>query len=264
MVWGHLRLMGEYAKKFPPGAYLHNTLTQMKLDHNLPDMFYLDLWPAGPCLLVCTSPDACAIPTTKTAFDQPELVRRFFEGNAGTGFIEATNGSLWKRLHKMLAPGLTPGAVREHTEAIINHATNLHSRLRDLAEAGETVDIRLELGRYPFDVISTVLFGEVLGLGVYEDARKAVETQGAINGSLNPLAKWRLRRELNQCFRRIEAVIEPRILVRFTQLQQQKVAVGNTNSDLLDRMLLAQAESGRGLDQSLARLILDKYVTSLS
>jgi cytochrome P450 len=252
--------MGEYTQKLPPGSYSHNVITQMKLDYDLPDVFYLDLWPAGPCMVVCTSPDACAISTTKNAFDMPAIVAKFFEGNAGASFIECTNGPLWKRLHKMLAPGLTPGAIKEHAGSILGHATRFHARLGDLAKAGEVVDLRSELGVYPFQVISSVLFSEALSSRAYDDAAKAAETTTAINAALNPLEKRRLRKELNLCFRRIEAEVEPKLVTRFAQLQQQRAASAkNSTMNLLDRMLLPQVESGQQLDSSLTRLILDKY-----
>lgn len=259
MFWGHLKLMGEYARKLPPGSYTHNSLTQMKLDYKLPDVFYLDLWPASSPMLVCTSPDACVISTTKNAYDIPDLVGRFFKGNAGSSFIECTNGPLWKALHQTIAPGLTAGAVRGHTGAIIDQAVVLHTRLREVAKDNKVVDMRYELGIYPFQGIGIVLSGETLNSRLYEDARKAIDAMSAINASLNPLSNRRLRKELNQCFRRIEVDIEAIIRTRFAHLQQQTVLpTKNSAANLIDRMLLSQIQSGQGLEQPLIQMILEK------
>ena len=163
MFWGHLKLMDEYMQKLRPDAYIHAALTQMKLDYDLPDVFYLDLWPLGPRMLICTTPDACAISTTINVFEIPSLVARTFEGNIGSSFIEATNGAVWKHLHQMLAPGLTPSAVNRYSHSIVKQAVVLHHRLRAMAGSSRVVDLHSELGEYPFQVIAVVLFGETLG-----------------------------------------------------------------------------------------------------
>ncbi len=259
MFWGHLKLMGEYLQKVRPGTYTHTALTQMKLDHNLPDVFYLDLWPVGPRMLVCTTPDACAISTTTSAFEMPGLVANFFEGNIGTGFIEGTNGSVWKHLHQMLAPGLTPGAVKGYSNSIVNEAAALHERLRAIAKSAQVVDMRKELGNFPFQVIAAVLFGEKLSAEIYEDATTTVNMQAAINAAISPITKRRLRKEMGHCWKRIEAAVEAKTRARFAELQKQKVLPNKTNAtNLLDRMLLSQIQAGRPLEGELLKLIQDK------
>ncbi|KAH8680807.1 cytochrome P450 [Xylariales sp. PMI_506] len=264
MFWGHLKLMGEYTKKLPPGIYTHSFITQMRQDYDLGDFFYLDLWPVGPSMIVCASPEVHAISTTQNNGAMPAIVIDFFRGNVGDSFIEVTNGALWKRLHHMLAPGLTPNSVKVHISTIIDLAGSLHTRFQDLAKSGEVVDMRFELGKYPFQVISHFLLNEQLGLKAYEDARLAVETQTALNASLNPISKWKIRKELNQCFRRIEKVVEARVRTRFAELQKEKGPVTmNASTTILDRMMLPEIEAGRPLDSHLMKLILDNVNGSL-
>ncbi|KAH8890679.1 cytochrome P450 [Thozetella sp. PMI_491] len=258
MFWGHLKLMGEYAKKVPAGTHAQTVFTLIKQDFDLPDVFYLDLWPLGPRFLVCTTPDSCAISTTINNFEQPHFVTSFFDGTMGTGFIEATNGSLWKHLHMMLAPGFTPNSVKGYHAMVIKEAAAFHGRLRNTAKAGKVVNMRRELGQYPFQVIGIIFFGQILSHDVYEEALLAVDVQTKINATNNPLTKRSLRKELAGCFRRIEAILEPTIRSRYATLQQQKVTPKMAEAaTVLDRMLITQIENGQPLDAPSIRLIHD-------
>lgn len=260
MFWGHLKIFGEYVQNLPQGAYVQPAVTQLKIDFNLPDIFYIDLWPLGPQFMVLSAPEACTIPTTENTFDQHELVADFFKGNVGTGFIEATNGSLWKHLHQTLAPGLTPSIIKGHHATIIEEAVAIRRHFWDIAKSGKTADIRHELGHYPFKVMGNVLLNETLSEQIYEDICAAFDVQAAINSTNNPVTKWRLVRDSKRLWKCIETALEPRIRARFTALQQQDVAPTKSSvTGLLDRMMLSDVQSGRSLGNDNMRLMLDKY-----
>jgi len=259
-----MKVLGEYLRKMPRKTYLQAAVTQMKQDFDLPDFFYLDLWPLGPRFLVCSGPDAAAIPTTVNSFAMADVVTQFFTNNIGEGFIEATNGPLWKELHQMLAPGLTPSAVKTYHDIITGAAIALHSRLRGFAESGDVIDINYELGKYPFEVVANIFFGEgtqaqTTGSPLYEDVKDMADQVALAKFSNNPLTTWRAKRELKRCVARLEAHIEMRVRSRFTALQKQKALPNRTSAtNLLDRMLVAQVQSGKPLDGRLMRLILEK------
>ncbi|KAF7549105.1 hypothetical protein G7046_g8446 [Stylonectria norvegica] len=256
--WGHLKLIGEYTQKFPRGSYTHNFLTQIKMDYDLPDIYYLDLWPLGPRFIVCTSPDACAIPTTASAFEIPSIVTEFFRGTVGTSFIEATNGPLWKELHRVLAPGLTPNGVKSYNDSIIDQAVALHCRFKDISKSDQTIDMRYELGIYPYQVIATAFFGETLSSELYKDVKMTAELQFEVNVTNNPLAKRRLRNGLKQLWNRIDVALEGIISARFESLRLRKVIPTKaTATSLLDRMLIERVVSGQSLDSDLMKVILE-------
>ncbi|KAK0702200.1 cytochrome P450 [Lasiosphaeris hirsuta] len=263
LFWGHLKILGEYLKKMPPDSYMQAALTQMKQDYDLPDLFYLDLWPLGPRFIICSSPDAAAIPTTVTPFAQSHLVTQFFAGNIGTSFIEATNGPLWKELHQMLAPGLTPSAVKTYRDIYVEEALLLHDRLQHMAKVGSTVDMNTELGKYPFEVVSRIFFGERLnaqttGSQIYEAVKEAADITGVLVASNNPITKWLATRKVKGILARVDRDIEILVRARYSVLQKQKVLPTRTNAtSLLDRMLLAQAQSGQPISRRLMTLILE-------
>lgn len=244
---------------------MQSVISELKADYDLPDVFYIDLWPLGPQFIFCVSPEACAIPTTENTFDMHEEVAKFLKGSVGASFIEGTNGPLWKHLHQTLAPGLTPSIIRGNHGSIIEQAAALRRRFSDIAKSGKVTDIRHELGYYPFQVMVKILLNETLNTQIYDDVKSAIDLQGEINATNNPFAKWRFGREAKRLWKRIETAIEPKIRARFTALQQQDVAPTKSSvTCLLDRMMLSEVQSGHSLGNNTMRIMLDKYGGSFS
>jgi cytochrome P450 len=260
-IWGHLKLMGEYTKKVPSKTYIQTLLTQIHQDYNLGDLFYLDMWPFGPSFLIMSGPDAAAIPTTVHNFPQHPILPDFFADTVGTSFIEATNGALWKDLFQQITPGLTPSAIKGHQNLILHAAKQVHARLQDLAEKGETAIMNVELGILPFTVITSVFFGEGLSMQAYKDTLRLTElvvTRNIPGALANPITKWKWTREKNAYLSRLDNEIEARVLARFKELQEHKEnpsALGAPT--LLDRMLKSRLHSGPTLDKNHLKLIMD-------
>ncbi|KAK5655599.1 hypothetical protein OQA88_5530 [Cercophora sp. LCS_1] len=264
--WGHLKLMGEYMDKAAPGNYLQAPLTQMKFDYDLPDIWYLDLWPLGPEMLICTTGDAAAVATTVTTFPQAPIVIEFLNETLGGSFIESTNGSLWKELHHMLAPGLTPNAVRSYHQLIVDEAKLFHKRLHNFATKGNPFNLHLELGKFPFEVIWQVFFGEnlntqVRGSQIYDDSVRLNDVAGITMNAKNPITKWQAARERAMLIKRLDVEADKRLRARFVALRESKtLPTRTTATTLLDRMLLSHVQNGQPLDEQLIKLIKEKYV----
>ncbi|KAK4446673.1 cytochrome P450 [Podospora aff. communis PSN243] len=257
-LWGHAKLVGEYGKKIT-GDYMQAPWAQMKYDFKLPEVFYLDMWPFGPEFILCTGPDATAIPTTTNVFDQAEIVTQFFGQSVGTTFIEATNGPLWKELHQMMAPGLTPSATKTYHHAILDEAKRLHDRVHRYTESGEIADMTYELGRYPFAVIWHVLFGEQASTPeLYEITKRLADISQAVPRTFNPITNYLEKRERAAIARRLEVEIGKIARARFAQMKTLKVLPTRTTATcLLDRMLLNHVQNNLPLDDRLMRLILE-------
>lgn len=261
MLWGHLKLFGAHLAKFPSDTYIHGALTQIKQDYALPDLFYLDLWPFGPRFVVCSGPDAAAVPTTVTPFPQATAVARFFAtARVGASFIEATNGPVWKELHMMLAPGLTPASVRGYHGVIADEAKGLQDHIRAVAERGETVDLAEELSRLPFGVITRIFFGEKMDdEAIRANFRAAAGLAGKMVNGNNPWSRWRVSQGVRGNLAAVDKVLVGRIQARYAVLQGEKVLPTRaTAKNFLDRMLVGQVQSGRGLDERLMEMVLDK------
>ena len=256
--WGHAKIVGEYGKKIT-GDYMQAAWSQMKYDFKLPEVFYLDMWPFGPEFIMCTGPDATAFPTTTNVFAQADVVTNFFAQSVGTTFIEATNGPLWRELHQMMAPGLTPSATKTYHDAIIDEAKRLHDQVHQYTVSGEIADMTAELGRYPFAVIWHVLFGEKASTSELYDITKRLADITQAVPKLNPITNLFEKREKAIIVRRLEAEIDKITRARFTEMKALKVLPTRTTATcLLDRMLLGYVQSGQDIDDRLMTLISAK------
>ncbi|KAK0620973.1 cytochrome P450 [Immersiella caudata] len=262
---GHAKVLGEYNLKFPADTAMQSVLTQIKRDFDLPDIFYLDLWPFGPEFVICSSPDSAAIPSTVKPMEQSPEVTTFFTGNLGKSFIEATSGSQWKELLHMIAPPLTPSATRAYYSIIVEEAKIFYDGLQKLASKDDPFDIMHEVGKYTFDVMSCVFFGESERLHsqtehcqLYEDLQRIADVVGKTAVMLNPLAKRPLLKERDRLAARMESDIDKILASRFTALQQEgDVSAKMKTGSIMDRMLLANVESGKPVDARLRDTIFD-------
>jgi cytochrome P450 len=257
---GHAKLVGEYSQKVT-GDYMQAAWTQLKYDCKLPDVFYLDMWPFGPEFIMCTGPDATAITTTTNIFPQADIVTKYFGQSIGETFIEATNLPLWKELHQMLAPGLTPSATKTYHGFILDEAKNLHDRLQKKAGSGEVFDMSEELGRYPFSINWTVFFGDQLErTDLYDITKRLADISPAVR-SINPVKNYLQKRERAAIVARLDAVMDRLARTRFEQMRAMKTLPTRTTATcLLDRMLLGNVQNGQPLDDRLMKLIREKYV----
>ncbi|KAB5513517.1 cytochrome P450 [Coniochaeta sp. 2T2.1] len=203
LLLGHLKIIGEYMQRLPPGSHVQAAITQIQQDYNLPDIFYLDLWPFGPRFVVCSGADAAAITTTVSTFPQSKLVFDVLGPTIGTTFIEVTNGSLWKDLHRVFAPSLTPLSVKGYHDGIVDEAAALHGRLQDV----DVVDLNYELGKFTFAVVCNVLSVTVKH-GAYDLVRHATRRMGDCLGSNNPITQWFASRDVKRCLKSAAAGME--------------------------------------------------------
>ncbi|KAK0653141.1 cytochrome P450 [Cercophora newfieldiana] len=255
--WGHAKLVGEYASKIT-GDYMHAAWTQMKFDHKLPGVYYLDMWPFGPEFVICTGADAMAFPTTTQVFEQAKVVTDYFARDIGGTFIEATNGPLWKELHQMIAPGLTPSATKTYHDAILDEAKKLHDNVRQFALSGKVSDMTHEIGRYPFSIIWRVMFGEKTPSPELYDITKRFADLSPAVPELNPIAKFLRTRERASIVKRLDAEMDRVTRARFAEMKaMQTLPTRTTATCILDRMLLGHVQDGLDLDSRLMKLIFE-------
>lgn len=252
---------------FPKYTCISPLIAEIKREYGLGDLFYLDLWPLGPCFLVLAAPDAVAIPTTVQTAPTSDVVISFYNWSIGPGFIDAAKGALWKHLHRLIAPALSGSATRAYIPFIVSEAAALHARFNALTECGGPLDLGYELGKLPFAVVQRVFFGEQLDSmqsgKLYDDSRAFIEVVGEVGyRSPTPLHAWWLQRtKLRGLRNSIETAFDQMIDKRHAGLVQQK-AQGLLDKDaslpIMDRMMLDVVLNSNPLDQGLRDLILAK------
>lgn len=111
--------------------------------------------------------------------------------------------------------------------------------------------------------MTRIFFGEKLntqttGSHIYEAVKQAADMTGILVASNNPITKWLATRKVKRILARVDKDIEIIVRARYSVLQKQKVLPTRTTAtSLLDRMLLAQAQSGQPIDHRLMTLILE-------
>ncbi|KAK1751521.1 putative sterigmatocystin biosynthesis P450 monooxygenase stcS [Echria macrotheca] len=265
-VWGHLKLIDEYNKKFPPETALPAVLTQINQDFNLPDIWYLDLWPFGPQFVMCSAPDAAAMPTTIQPMEQAPVVEEYFGRNLGKGFMEVTNGPTWKELHHMIAPALTPAATRTYHEMIVEEAKVFYDQLQKWAAKDEPVNLIDLASRYTYDVINRVFYGDsgeranaqTTHCQFLDDLSRLSEHILVYTLTMNPLKKRSVLKQMDGIVARMEREVEDRANARFAVLRREEdLSEKLSPGTILDRMLAARAQSGKPLDDRLMGLVRD-------
>ncbi|KAB5513287.1 cytochrome P450 [Coniochaeta sp. 2T2.1] len=204
LLLGHLKIIGEYMRRMPPGSHVQAAITQIQQDYNLPDIFYLDLWPIGPRFVVCSGADAAA---TVSTFPQSTLVLDVLGPTIGTTFIEVTNGPLWKNLHRVFAPSLTPASVKGYHDGIVDEAAALHARLHARLQDSDVVDLNYELGKFTFGVVCNVV-GITVKHGAYDWVRRATRRMGVFLTSNNPITQWVASRDVKRYLKSAAAGME--------------------------------------------------------
>ncbi|MBE3048592.1 cytochrome P450 [Candidatus Bathyarchaeota archaeon] len=261
-------MYGLHLARFPSkNISISPVLADIKREYDLGDIFYLDLWPVGPCFMILAAPDAAAIPTTVQVAPQSHEVINLYRWTLGAGFMDATNGALWKYLHRVIAPTLTASAIRARMPFVISEAAALHARLKALSDRDVTVDLGYEVGRFPFEVLLRVFLGDRPDSStsdrLYDDSRGFATAVGDIAyRSPSPLHSWWLRMtSLRHLKNRIESTLEgfmDRKHAEMVQIKDQGLLDKNTSLPTMGSMMLDAVLNERPLNQGLRRLIIEK------
>ncbi|KAL8343233.1 hypothetical protein RB598_004539 [Gaeumannomyces tritici] len=160
LLWGHLKLFGEISKKFPPNVHPMVVVTYMRRAYDLPEVFYIDMWPAGPPIMACCSPDAAAQVTQVQVLGKHPFNAVVLDPLVGTDSIPVVDGPRWKFLHRMIAPAFKPANAR----ALVGTAAGqglvfARDVLAPLAATGDAFSMEAAVSRLVFEVIARSLMG---------------------------------------------------------------------------------------------------------
>ncbi|KAF2758982.1 cytochrome P450 [Pseudovirgaria hyperparasitica] len=112
MLWGHLKVMGQVQMSNPPRAAAQTLFYALREKYNLPDVFYLDLWPITVSYMVIINPQVMnqAFGVSKGSQSLPKhfMVKRFMEQVGGyEGNLVSSEGIQWKKWRAAFNPGFS-------------------------------------------------------------------------------------------------------------------------------------------------------------
>jgi len=190
-------------------------------------------------------------------YPKTELEQRFFRALFGEGLL-GTDGDLWRRHRRIMAPAFDPRSVAGYGVAITRACDGFYGHWDSLAR-GVEVDIGAEMSRLTLRIIAGTMFSadtdDVIGL--VADTMKAGFDFNDFNildvlPLIGPIRMNRRVRDMGKRFRPLDAAINRMIDAREKDPQ-------GPAADLLSRLINAHDESG---DAALtAREIRDQVIT---
>ncbi|KAI9728143.1 MAG: hypothetical protein M1828_004604 [Chrysothrix sp. TS-e1954] len=158
-IWGHLHLFGKLKQLYPSDLHPHWYPQLLKEEHNLGDLFYLDLWPAGDRSIVLCSGETAqqAINTTKHpnlgTFLPPLGVSYLSRGYHNLVSME---GKEWKKWRSVFNPGFAAAHLITLVPGIVDDAEVFFEILKDHATRQDIFRLEEAATRLTVDVIGKV------------------------------------------------------------------------------------------------------------
>lgn len=244
MFLGHLPIMAKIAATLPPNCHPQLLQTIIMREYNLPDLFYLDLWPVGPSFLVLGKRELMDQVQVLKPEPMHALTGSVLDPIMGPGVIAAANGPLWKRLHNSIAPAFAWSHIRSLVPMIADECETFRETLSRLAESGETFSMERRATELIFDAISRTLFNYSLeaqkgGNKVLRDIQAMVAlTEASI--SINPfvwIPAWLKRGHIR---RRVASFVEHQARLRYQLLKENKIVPSRKDPDSILDLLLRE------------------------
>ncbi|KAJ4397037.1 hypothetical protein N0V93_001261 [Gnomoniopsis smithogilvyi] len=262
LFWGHLKLFAEVSALYPPNMHPQVVFTYMKQKYDLPEIFYVDLWPLGPVFMICTSIDALNLVETRLGLGQHVANQKSMDPLVGKDSIPSLNGRVWKEVHNMLLPAFRPQAIRKLMGKVAEEAGVFRDKLAPLADRGEAFGMVELASRMVFEVNAKTIVGLPLnaqegGCQVHSDLKMPLEIWRDENGCWNSVRKSKLKSIRIDALARSGNWLRETVLERYRELKAENVKVSD---NILDNCVIeriqAEADGLGGLEQDQAWLDL--------
>lgn len=235
---------------FPPVCHPQLAMTHLQKTYNLPEIFYVDLWPFGPVFLVATSVDAQNLVVTRLSMGKHAENDRVLTPLIGKDSIPALNGHVWRQVHHMLQPAFRPQSIKQLLAKVADEASVFCEVLEQLAEAGEVFSMEKMAGRMVFEINTKTIVGMPLnaqegGCQILEDLSFPAEVWHAETKTWNLFKRMRLRSQRMAALQRSTDWLNQIIIKRYSELKADAVKSSN---NILDNCLIDRIEAeGQGL-----------------
>ena len=157
-LFGHLLLINAVMSKLPSDARGNYIPRQVrKATPGLGPIFYLDLWPFGPQILVVSSPAALYQMTQEHSLPKFHAMRNFLRPMTGESDLVTMEGDIWKSWRSVFAPGFSPSHLMGHVPAIVKDTETFCKILGERAKTGTLFPLKKLTDNLTMDVIGKVV-----------------------------------------------------------------------------------------------------------
>lgn len=237
-------------------------ITHLRQQYNLPEFFYIDLWPLGPVFLVSTTVEAMDHIDTRLSMGKHKENQNVLEPIVGKDSIPALNGRVWQEVHRMLQPAFQPQTVKKILAKVAEESAILRDVLDKLAGTSEVFSMEVITGRTVFDINSQSIIGISLNAQkgdcqILEDLTVPAAVWQDESNTWNPVKKLRLWSLRTGALKRSERWVADTIRTRYHELKSQDI---KSSKNILDSCLIGRIQSE---EQGLKPLSQDKAWTDL-
>lgn len=152
--------MAEAREGIPKDCHPMVYLSRIARKYDMPDAFYMDLWPFGESLVSASSLDAHTVvtitqPTQKHASEDHHMAMFCGDGN-----MIGANGVLWKKLHGMIGPIFAQQRVKAKVgSSLAAEARLFRASLRRLSDDNTEFLLEDRVKRLVYDIGAGFIFG---------------------------------------------------------------------------------------------------------
>lgn len=244
-MWGHLKIFGQTGALFPPRCHPQLILTHMKKTYDLPEVFYVDLWPLGPVFLASTSVDSLHLVDTHLSMGKHALNDQILTPLLGRDSIPALNGRVWQQVHHMLQPAFRPQSIKQLLSKVAAEAGVFCDILGRLAETGEVVRMETITGRLLFEINAKTIVGTPFhaqqgGCQIMDDLALPAEVWHHEATTWNLAKKMRFRGVRTAALKRSTDWLLQMVNRRYQELKAEDAKSSN---NILDNCLIGRIEA---------------------
>lgn len=153
-ILGHLKLAAKIAKTFPNDFHGHYLASEIRRAYpELPSVFYLDLWPTGPPLMVITtSRSQERVTAHEPQLPKHEGVLGFLQPLIGSHGLVTMEGEEWRYWRGVFNPGFNAAHLVTLVPGLVENTLVLHEILRNRAAEGEMFSLFETMSRLTMDM----------------------------------------------------------------------------------------------------------------
>ena len=143
--------------ELPADAHIVNVLSKASEQFADSDsVYYMDMWPFSPPLMVLSSPDTALQAIQQHALRKPPSLTELFRPVTGGADLIFMNGEQWKKGRSVFNPGFNPKYLISQVPAIVEEVVTFQSILRNACQEAQVFQLDPVTLNLTLDVIARI------------------------------------------------------------------------------------------------------------
>ncbi|KAI1863377.1 uncharacterized protein JN550_009488 [Neoarthrinium moseri] len=181
LLWGHLRLLGEYRNSYP----LDNSSNHLSIwlvekwetlfpgEKNCPVVMYLDVWPAAEPVIFTTHPKVSAQFTQVKSLPKSQMELDYLRPLTQNKDMVSSDGEYWKRWRSVFNPGFSSRNITALIPSMVDDMLTFVNVLESYAERGAKQGQVVQLEKLTTNLTFDIIGKATLDLKLNEQSGKS-------------------------------------------------------------------------------------------